>query len=191
MRSMAAVYATANSSHPLATKSVISGGLLGAADVACQQSEAAPSAIDWARTARMAAWGLLVNGPSGHTFYRALDKWVRGSTASAIATKIAVDQLLYTPPLTAGFFGFMSLGAGCSSTEAMHVVRRETWPTLLYNWSFWGVAHIVTFAAIPLEHRVAWVAAKNFVWSCFLSWRLGNLDGQQSLETASSTSPAS
>ena len=78
MRSMAAVYATANSSHQLATKSVISGGLLGAADVACQQSEAAPSAIDWARTARMAAWGLLVNGPSGHTFYRALDKWVRG-----------------------------------------------------------------------------------------------------------------
>ena len=52
---------------------------------------------------------------------------------------------------------------------------KETWPTLLYNWTFWGVAHVITFTSIPLEHRVAWIALKSFLWNGFLSWRLSRL----------------
>ena len=123
----------------------------------------------------MASWGLLVNGPTGHHFYRALDRLIRGEHARAIALKIAVDQLVYTPPLTAGFFAYMSLTSGSSAAEALEAVQRELRPVLIANWSFWSVAHVITFAAVPLEHRVAWVAAKNFVWSGFLSWRLSKI----------------
>ena len=127
----------------------------------------------------MAAWGTLVNGPSGHAFYAALDRIVQFRGAMAVALKIGIDQLVYTPPLTAGFFAFNSLAAGASMEDAVGVARRETWPTLLYNWGFWGVAHVVTFTLIPLEHRVAWVALKNFVWSGFLSWRLSRSQAQE------------
>ena len=135
----------------------------------------------------MVSWGLLVNGPSGHAFYAILDRKVIGCSVPAIATKIVIDQLLYTPPLTAGFFGYMALAAGGSLADAVYTVRQETWPTLVYNWSFWSVAHIITFTYIPLEHRVAWVAAKNFAWSFFLSWRVGRLESWESQYAEMST----
>ena len=116
----------------------------------------------------------MVNGPTGHAFYGVLDRVVTLTGVRAVALKITIDQLLYTPVLTAGFFLYQTLAAGRDAGAAASVARRETWPTLLYNWSFWSLAHVVTFTSIPLEHRVAWVAVKNFVWSGFLSWRLRN-----------------
>ena len=171
---MLATYSRLNASHPIATKSAISGALLGAADVAAQQCKqgAGEPQHDWRRTAAMAAWGLGCNGPAGHAFYAALDRFVTRQGMRATALKIAIDQLLYTPPLTAGFFLFQTLAAGGSTAAALATVRAETGPTLLYNWGFWSLAHVITFTAIPLEHRVAWVALKNFTWSTFLSWRL-------------------
>eukprot|EP00310_Coccolithus_braarudii_P015089 CAMPEP_0183354776 /NCGR_PEP_ID=MMETSP0164_2-20130417/38087_1 /TAXON_ID=221442 /ORGANISM="Coccolithus pelagicus ssp braarudi, Strain PLY182g" /LENGTH=162 /DNA_ID=CAMNT_0025527723 /DNA_START=99 /DNA_END=584 /DNA_ORIENTATION=- len=128
----------------------------------------------------MASWGAVINGPSGHAFYAALDRLISRRGAQAVALKIAVDQLVYTPPLTAGFFIFQSLAAGSTTRAAIELAINETWTTLQYNWCFWGVAHVITFAAIPLEHRVAWVALKNFAWSGFLSWRLSSLEQSSS-----------
>ena len=174
---MLSVYARLNAAHPLKVKSTITGALLGAADLTCQCAEGGD--IDLARTGQMGSWGLLINGPSGHAFYAALDRIVTSHGTRSIITKIAIDQLAYTPPLTFGFFVYQGLAAGSAGAEALELARRETWPTLLYNWTFWSVAHVVTFAAIPLEHRVAWVALKNFVWSGFLSWRLSCIQQQQ------------
>jgi protein Mpv17 len=169
---MFAMYVRLNATHPLTTKSVVSAVLLGAGDVACQQYE---SSRDGHRTLRMASWGLIINGPTGHAFYAALERLVRTSGARAVALKIAIDQFVYTPPITAGFFAYNALLSGSSASEALEVARHETGATLLYNWCFWGLAHVATFSIIPVEHRVAWVALKNFAWSGFLSWRLSSL----------------
>ena len=188
---MRAAYARLNSTHPLATKSTISGTLLGAADLTCQWAEAAQekrkAGIDLARTGRIASWGLLVNGPTGHAFYSALERLVTQRGARGVVQKVAIDQLVYTPPLTFAFFVYQGVAAGSMGTEALELAQRETWPTLLYNWAFWSVAHIVTFSAIPLEHRVAWVALKNFVWSGFLSWRLSTIESTASMQSPSSS----
>ena len=45
----------------------------------------------------------------------------------------------------------------------------------IYNGTFWSVAHVITFTYVPLEHRVAWIALKSFLWNGFLSWRLSRL----------------
>ena len=182
---MLAAYVRLNASHPLSTKSAVSGVLLGAGDLACQHCES--TSRDWERTLRMASWGLLVNGPTGHYFYAALEAWVRSSGVRAIVLKIAIDQFAYTPPITAAFFTYNSLLTGSTASEALQVARSETWPTLLYNWGFWGLAHVATFSFIPVEHRVAWVALKNFAWSGFLSWRLSSL--KQHTGTTDSAAP--
>ena len=191
---MFARYVRMNTARPLLTKSLISGSLLGAADCTCQHldrhkstssvtatsSSTATVPFDAARVARMLTWGLLVNGPSGHMFYTVLERWVRSTglqgAGRQVALKITVDQLAYTPPLTFAFFVYQSALAGSSAELAVGIACRETPPTLLYNWGFWGVAHVLTFTIIPLEHRVAWVALKNFAWSGFLSWRLNRCD---------------
>ena len=169
---MFAAYSRLNATHPLATKSAVSGSLHGLADLLCQQFD---GSSDVRRTFGMTSWGLLA-GPVGHKFYVALDKFIRFRGASAIAGKIAVDQFVFTPPLTVCFFAYQSLVAkGSSASDALNLAQRETWPTLLYNWSFWGIAHVITFTSIPLEHRVAWIALKSLLWNGFLSWRLSRL----------------
>ena len=169
---MFAAYSRLNTTNPLATKSAVSGSLHGLADLLCQRFD---GSSDVRRTFGMTSWGLLA-GPVGHKFYVALDSVIRFRGASAIASKIAIDQLVFTPPLTYSFFSYQSLVAkGSSASDALALAQRETWPTLLYNWSFWSVAHVITFTSIPLEHRVAWIALKSFLWNGFLSWRLSRL----------------
>jgi protein Mpv17 len=175
---MFAAYSRLNTSHPVLTKSAVSATLSGAADLVCQRYESRSQETDWHRTARMSSWGLLVNAPAGHFFYAALDRLIQWRGSSAVALKIAVDQLIFTPPLTVGFFLFQELASGGGAASAVEAAATETVPTLLYNWTFWSVAHVITFTFVPLEHRVAWVALKNFTWSGFLSWRLSRLRSQ-------------
>ena len=52
---------------------------------------------DMQRTGRMLSWGGLVNGPAGHLFYEQLDRFVLLGGARGVASKIAIDQLLFTP----------------------------------------------------------------------------------------------
>ena len=42
--------------------------------------------------------------------------------------------------------------------------------TLRVNWVYWSAVHVITFSIVPLDYRVAFVAAKNFLWGGYLSY---------------------
>ena len=127
---------------------------------------------DMQRTGRMLSWGGLVNGPAGHLFYEQLDRFVLLGGARGVASKIAIDQLLFTPPLTFAFFVWQHClsSPSPSAAGAATMASSNLWPTLKVNWLYWSCVHVVTFAFIPLEYRVAFVAVKNFFWGGYLSW---------------------
>ena len=155
----------------MATKSATSGALLGAGDLLCQTLQAEQRQWDWARAARMTLWGLLVNGPSGHFWYRGLDKAIVANGARGVALKVLADQLIYTPPITWLYFVWQNVLSGADGgSSALHSAATQVWPTLQVNWVYWSVVHVATFSVIPLEYRVAFVAVKNFLWGGYLSW---------------------
>ena len=169
----AVVYDRLNATRPLCTKAVTSATLLGAGDVLCQcldGTRAAAEELDVCRVLRMTSWGLVVNGPTGHLWYKGLDSVVRASGARGVATKVAADQLIYTPPLTFGYFLWQNLLQGDSPLAASSAAACQVMPTLQVNWLYWSAVHVATFSLIRVEYRVAFVSVKNFLWGGFLSW---------------------
>jgi hypothetical protein len=51
--------------------------------------------IDTERLLRMASFGALIHGPSGHYFYGFLDSKIPGTAALTVATKVFIDQVRY------------------------------------------------------------------------------------------------
>ena len=174
LRRLAAAYDRINTSHPVFTKGLTCGGLLGSGDVLCQaiQKQQKPCDYDWFRAARMFAWGTLCNGPAGHFWYAGLDRAIRFKGSYGIIAKIAADQLCFTPPLTFLYFvwqhalTFPAQGASACFQFAADALM----PTLKVNWAYWSAVHVLTFALVPLEYRVAFVAVKNFFWGGYLSY---------------------
>ena len=178
LRRLASHYDRANATWPVVTKSITSCLMLGSSDALCQrlvpdesvagESGGAPP-LDLQRMARMASWGLLVNGPVGHAWYLALDKIVRLKGGIGVAAKVAVDQAVWTPPLTFGFFCYEGCLQGEKLSDAGKDAAEKLWPTLQANWMVWPFVHVCTFSLIPLNYRVLWVNCANFLWSGFLS----------------------
>ena len=170
LRRLAAAYDHSNTARPMLTKGLTCGGLLGSGDLLCQAMQ--NREFDWLRAARMFSWGALCNGPAGHIWYAGLDRAIQFRGSFAIVAKIAADQLIFTPPLTFLYFVWQhsltfpaqGISAACQfSADALL-------PTLKVNWVYWSAVHVITFACVPLEYRVAFVAAKNFFWGGYLSY---------------------
>ena len=178
---MLAAYARLNITRPLVTKGVSTGVLLGAGDCACQLVEQRHErSWDVQRTGRMLLWGGLFNGPLGHVFYETLERVVLIRGARGIVARIAIDQLLYTPPLTFLYFCWQHALTNPSATRASDAAAyasEHLWPTLRVNWTFWSAVHVVTFTAVPLDYRVAFVAVKNCFWGAYLSWAASSPSG--------------
>ena len=138
LRRLAAGYDRLNTTRPVLTKSLTSSLMLGASDIVCQKLVPSPhdagGGLDVQRAARMASWGLLVNGPIGHLWYLGLERMVRIQGALAIAAKVAIDQLVWTPPLTALFFTYEGCLQGETLDEAKGCAAEKLWPTLKANW---------------------------------------------------------
>ena len=178
VRGLAQWYDRLNTTRPLATKSLTSALMLGGSDLCCQRLQSTVLArggggseepVCLSRAARMASWGLLVNGPLGHLFYVGLDRLVTLPGVLGIATKVAIDQAAWTPPLTMLFFVYEGCLQGEAAADASATAQRKLWPTLCANWTVWPLVHLCTFSVVPLNYRVLWVNCANFFWSGFLS----------------------
>lgn len=169
--------------RPLLTKGVTSAVLFGLGDRIAQRledSESTPDsdngtddALRWknslSRTARMMVWGGLLFAPVGHGWYNLLEKAVRGKGRAAVVKKIALDQLVFTPPVTLAFFSVMQCMEGESVDTAVQSSVAKVPPTLAVNWTVWPLIHVCTFGFVPLQYRILFINFANIGWSAFLS----------------------
>lgn len=85
----------------------------------------------------MAAFGLALHGPIGHYWYGFLDRSIMTkapTSAAAVATKTAIDQILWAPIFTSMFFASMKVMDG-KSNEIQEEVSNKLWPTMKVNWT--------------------------------------------------------
>jgi protein Mpv17 len=119
-------YNKALTAKPLQTKTLTSltGFVLG--DLVAQSPE---------RTAKMAAFGVALHGPIGHYWYGFLDKTIMAhapTSARAVVTKTAIDQILWAPIFTSVFFGSMKIMDG-KPGEISGELQEKLWPTMKVN----------------------------------------------------------
>lgn len=172
--SLWATYNSRLACYPITTKALTSlvGFFLG--DLVAQKflgEEGA--AFNWPRVARMAAFGFLIHGPTGHYFYSFLDRLIVGATPIKVATKVAIDQILWAPVFTALFFSFLGFAEGKSLDEVIDKINRDTWTAVTTSWKFWPLAHTINFAFVPTSQRLLYINALQIGYNVILSI-LGN-----------------
>lgn len=192
-------YNAALESSPLVVKSVTAGVILGAADFAGQalenrlNQEAEDKAIDFARAARFAIFGLVLQGkhfwtsisrswsqsqlhypsaPWNHFYYLMLDGQIPPTPEPFSATnveKVLIDQFIQAPIFTVLIFAFLGTIEGKDATSIKQQLDNDYKDTIIANWKLWVPATIVNIAFVPPLLRVLYLNVVFFFWSIYLS----------------------
>jgi protein Mpv17 len=165
-------YSTALREYPLATKACTSmvGFILG--DLIAQHFGHPHAAIDVMRVARLAAYGLLIDGPFGSMWYDVLEQHVfpkEPLSTKAVLSKTALDQVVYATIMTGVYFAVIRLLEG-HPEAIMSTLQSKFVPTLAANYMIWPLAHVVNFRFVPSEFRILYNNVVCIAWLTGLSF---------------------
>ncbi|KAF5941902.1 hypothetical protein HYC85_019544 [Camellia sinensis] len=83
--------------HPLRTKAITSGVLIGSSDIIAQKITGVKK-LQFRRVLLLMLYGLLYSGPFGHFFHRLMDMIFRGKKGNkTVAKKVLLEQLTSSP----------------------------------------------------------------------------------------------
>lgn len=184
-------YNDALEASPLVVKSVTAGAILGAADLAGQALESKQQqenysdfSIDWARTARFAVFGLVLQAPWNHFYYQYLDGALPPTEEPWTPTtgiKVVIDQFVQAPVFTVLIFAFLGTLEGKNLEAVKKQLDDDYADTMVANWKLWLPATVVNIAFVPPILRVLYLNVVFFFWSIFLSLKLNNKDGEETV----------
>jgi len=133
-------YNVALETDPLLTKSVTAGVILGAADLAGQALENRMAEldkdVDWARAARFAFFGFVLQAPWNHFYYIMLDGALPPTPDPLTATtgiKVVIDQFVQAPIFTVLIFGFLGTLEGKSVDDIKRQLEADYTDTMVAN----------------------------------------------------------
>lgn len=143
-------YNQALEASPLIVKSVTASIILGSADLAGQALErkravvdggsgvnnGSISSIDWARCARFAFFGLVLQAPWNHFYYLLLDGQIPPTEDPFSATnieKVMIDQFVQAPIFTVLIFVFLGFLEGKNTESIKSQLQKDYKNTMLAN----------------------------------------------------------
>ncbi|KAJ1449627.1 hypothetical protein M885DRAFT_420817, partial [Pelagophyceae sp. CCMP2097] len=173
-----AAYTAALEANPLVVKVGLTSFVgFAVGDVLAQLVVEKTTKYDFARTARLASFGLLIHGTTSHFFYGKLDSLIKGTTSAAVAKKVAVDQLFWNPCFGVMFLGYMGAikrdlwtsvkGSRVAAPSAAGPFARGT--VVDARWTVWPLANAINFKRVPSAQRVLYINSVQIFYNCFLS----------------------
>lgn len=125
--------------------------------------------INVKRLITLSVFGFIYHGPSGHYFYNWLDSKIPGNDAKTVASKVAIDQIIWCPLFMTVFFTYLGLVAGDSFSTIGNKIKSDLLTAVQGSWKVWPVVHAVNFRFISTKHRVAFINAIQIAFNMFLS----------------------
>lgn len=123
------------------------------------------SELDTARVLRLAAFGLLIKGPTMSWFYNAVEAQLPGRSARRVVEKVLVDQTGWAWVNNLGFLFMIPVMEGRSVNEAFTMAKQQ-FPTLQKNaYMLWPLAHLVNFGCVPPGARTLYISAVSLAWT--------------------------
>jgi len=138
---------------------------------------------DVSRTLRLASFGFLLHGTTGHYFYGFLDSKMPGTKPVTVASKVMIDQFFWNPIFGCMFFGYLNFTEGKSVEDLKIKLQSDLKTAVMGSWAVWIPAHTVNFAFIPPAQRLLYINTIQIGYNVFLSF-LGNkkADGDEKKE---------
>lgn len=162
-----AAYNTALEESPLIAKCTTSMTGFTIAD-AMTQTLIEKIPFDLKRLIRMASFGFLCHGSTGHYFYGFLDGLMPGTDPLTVALKVLIDQTLWAPVFMVMFFTYMGLFDMAPAT-IIPTIKKLIFVAVSSSWKCWIPAHTINFAFIPSNLRLFYINAVQIGFNCFLS----------------------
>ncbi|XP_022755044.1 protein Mpv17-like isoform X1 [Durio zibethinus] len=182
-------YQNCLSLHPVKTQVISSGFLWGIGDVAAQyvthstakkrlqyKDAGQEFKINWKRVAITSIFGFGFVGPVGHFWYEGLDRFIklrlqlRPKSARFVATKVAMDGLIFGPFDLLVFFTYMGFSNGKSVDQVKEDVKRDFLPALILEGAVWPIVQVANFRYVPVRYQLLYVNIFCLLDSAFLSW---------------------
>ncbi|GAA0175656.1 transporter [Lithospermum erythrorhizon] len=177
--------------HPVKTQVVSSGFLWAVGDIAAQsishftaknhlklklKARDEKFRVNWNRVGISSLFGFTFVGPFGHFWYEGLDKFSRfklqlhPKSAQFIATKVAMDGLIYGPFNLIAFLTFMGFASGKNARQVKEGLKRDFIPALVMEGGAWPIIQTVNFLYVPVMYQLLYVNVFCMLDSAFLSW---------------------
>ncbi|XP_022951025.1 PXMP2/4 family protein 4-like [Cucurbita moschata] len=157
--------------YPFITKSISSSLIYVAADLTSQMiTLPSPGSFDLIRTTRMAAYGLLILGPSQHLWFNFMSTVSPRRDYLSTFKKIVLGQAVYGPTLTSIFFSYNASLQGESGSEIAARLQRDLLPTLLNGLLFWPVCDFLTYKFVPVHLQPLTNSSFAYIWTIYLTY---------------------
>lgn len=88
----------------------------------------------------------------------------------SLATKIVVNQGVFTPLFNSYFFGMQAFLAGDNLVEVWERIKRTVPTSMLNSVKLWPVVTAINFTFIPIEYRSVFAGVIAVGWQTYLSW---------------------
>lgn len=125
--------------------------------------------FDMKRFITLSIFGFIYHGPSGHYFYNWLDDKIPGTSGAVVATKVAIDQLLWCPIFMTVFFTYLGLVNGDSMATIVHKIKTDLFTAVQGSWKVWPFVHAINFKFISTKHRLVFINSVQIAFNMFLS----------------------
>ncbi|KAF3386180.1 Protein SYM1 [Penicillium rolfsii] len=131
------------------------------------------------RTARHLTVGIVASIPSYEWCAEKIrPKWFMflhrrfnfASGALSLATKVLVQQAVYTPVFNTYFFTMQSLLSGASVEQTLMRLQLALPTSIVNGWKVWTGVAIVSFIYIPPQFRSVFSGCVAVAWQSYLSW---------------------
>ncbi|EEY61184.1 uncharacterized protein PITG_01436 [Phytophthora infestans T30-4] len=165
-------YASLLETHPLKTKIVTGGAIAGLGDVGCQlvlEGEDGDAKLDVKRTVIFTFLGGLLISPVLHVWYGFLGSRLPGVSTSAVAKRLALDQLGFAPTFLPIILSSVLTLEG-HAEDIPDKLRADWWPLMKANWVVWVPAQILNFRFVPGSMQVIFSNVVGLLWNSYLSY---------------------
>jgi len=160
--------------YPLPTKIVTSASLFGAGDVISQYVDGtmvSKNGFNQDRTMKAMVWGGIIFAPLAHVWYnKVLERFVPGTHATAVLTKVALDQTLWGVAINSLYLAYATVSINHGSVSDIEpTVRSKIWPLMKANWILWPAVQLINFKYVPPPLQVPFINVVVLAWSCYLA----------------------
>ncbi|KAF8336994.1 uncharacterized protein EI90DRAFT_2968719 [Cantharellus anzutake] len=143
--------------------------LFGAGDVLAQQGvERKGKDHDFLRTARLASYGGFIFAPIASKCLRLLEHLPVRSKPALIASRVALDQFVFSPIIVGVFFTCTTLMEGKTLKDAEMKLETTYKRTLVANWKLFIPFQMLNLL-VPMHHRLLAVNVVSLFWNAYLS----------------------
>lgn len=168
LTTLATAYARSQKRRPWTTQFVSALVTYLVADLSAQ-TIASDDDMDPKRTVRSLIIGGIVAIPSYSWFLWLSHNFNYSSRLLSLATKILVNQIIFTPTFNVYFFGAQAVLSGCSPAGVVERVV-NTVPTSIANATcFWPIVTAFSFTFIPIEYRSVFSGVIAVGWQTYLA----------------------